>query len=152
MSAVAFTGTREPPADWLETIERLVAALPADATVVTGACRGVDALVARLAHARDLWVHAIVPGERGPWLDPDWRRYATTSDEMPPGSTFRQRDERVVMFAARYYGRLVAVPRWPEDDPRSQRSGTWMTVRIARRRCVPIHLERLWEPGMVAVG
>jgi hypothetical protein len=143
----AFTGTREPPEDWTPWVADLVDALPRGAIVVVGACRGLDALVAYMATERGLWVHAVVPGCTGPWLDPDWRRHCTSHERMPPDATFRQRDERVVALAAIFEGWLIAVPRWPEDDPRSRRSGTWMTVRFARRRCVPVHEERLWENG-----
>ena len=145
MPVVTFTGTRELPHEWEPRIHDLVGALPIGAVAVVGVCLGFDALVARLAHQRGVWVHAVVPADRSR-VDPDWRRYAATWEEMAPGRTYRQRDERMVALAANYQGRVVAVPRWPEESERSRRSGTWMTVRIARLRCLPIHLERLWLP------
>lgn len=147
MSVAGFTGTREPPEDWADRIDDLVDALPPGTVVVVGCCVGVDARVANRARARRLWVHAVVPGIGGRWLDPEWRRHCSTFECMPIGTTYRQRDERIVDLVAMHGGRLVGVPRWPEDDPRSLRSGSWMTCNIARRRGVPLHVERLWLPA-----
>jgi hypothetical protein len=42
---------------------------------------------------------------------------------------------------------LVATPRLPERDPASRQSGTWYTVRQARKRGLPIVI--VWPSGIV---
>jgi hypothetical protein len=52
--------------------------------------------------------------------------------EMPRGRTAWDRKGRntaLVRWGTVTYG----LPAYPEDDPRSRRSGTWQTIRIARR-------------------
>lgn len=46
---------------------------------------------------------------------------------MPDGTTHQVRT-------------LLAAPAYPEDDKRSQRSGTWQTVRMAADRGVPVRI------------
>lgn len=133
--SIGFTGTRNVRDVDLERIRAAVLALPPDATVVTGACIGVDALVARMAHGGRRHVHTIVPAGRSR-VDPYWRQHCNTFEEMPPGTDYRARNERIVELS----DRLVAFPEYPEDHHRSHRSGTWMTVRIARRAGKPVEV------------
>jgi hypothetical protein len=35
---------------------------------------------------------------------------------------------------------LIVLPQYPEDDPRSKRSGTWMTARYASRQGTELHI------------
>jgi hypothetical protein len=60
---------------------------------------------------------------------------------MPPGTTFKQRDARMVEVG----DRVIAFPLYPENDPRSKRSGTWMTVRLANRAGKPVKIHVLRE-------
>jgi len=46
-----------------------------------------------------------------------------------PARTYAERN-RDIAFASSV---LIAVPRYDEDDPRSEHSGTWMTVGFARK-------------------
>lgn len=128
--SVGFTGSRELEA-WQrlaidDELGRLAAADP-PSRIVTGGCTGVDAYVARRAHALGLHVHTVLPANRGR-IDPDWRAHCSTYEQMPQGTDYRARNQRLVALA----DELVAVPRFAEDNPRSYRSGTWQTVRIAR--------------------
>ena len=52
-----------------------------------------------------------------------------TAIEMPPGSTYRDRNARLVAEA----DIVFAFPAYTEDDPRSLRSGTWQAARMARK-------------------
>lgn len=132
LETVGFTGTRRV----LSYHERarvsdIVWALPMTTRVVTGACLGVDAWVARVAHSRGMHVHTIVPADRSR-VDPEWRLYCTTFKEMPAGSTFRDRNVEIV---GELTGddRLIAVADHDEHEPESRRSGTWQTFRLAQK-------------------
>lgn len=48
---------------------------------------------------------------------------------MPPGTTYADRNARLVDEAHAVF----AFPAYPEDDPRSLRSGSWQAARLARR-------------------
>lgn len=110
-----------------------------DLQVVTGGCRGVDAQVARSARKHGLFVYTVLPANRSQ-VDPDWWAYADAYKEMPKGSSYRDRDKALVDLS----NRLVALPRHPEHDPRSKRSGTWLTVRLAREAGKPVDIVT-WE-------
>lgn len=102
---------------------------PADTTLVVGGCVGADEFAGRTGRDMGMTVHVVLPRERR-WVDPLWGEYATTSEE---GGVYRARNERIVALATE----MVAFPNHPEgrDNPHS---GTWMTIRIARRVGKPI--------------
>jgi hypothetical protein len=133
---VGWTGTRHGSPEVERAIHRAFDRIDADAQIVTGACVGVDALVARYATSLGMAVHAVVPSDRSR-VDPEWLRYCTTYEEMAPGTTYRDRNERIVALTT---SDLFAVPEHPEGDPRSRRSGTWQTVRMARRARKRVHV------------
>jgi hypothetical protein len=130
---VGFTGTRRSGIEVERAIHRAFERIDADAQIITGGCIGADALVARYARSLAMLVHTIVPADRSR-VDPDWRRFCTSFEEMPPGTDYRARNERIVECSTQ----LIAIPEYPEHDDRSRRSGTWMTVRIARRAGVGV--------------
>lgn len=132
---IGWTATRHLTDELRAWITDTIHALPIDATVITGGCVGGDAYIARVASERGMDVHAILPANRSQ-VDPEWAQYCTTVTQMPEGSTYRDRNAEIV----RVSGWIYAAPAHPEHDPRSRRSGTWMTVRIARREGVPIRL------------
>jgi predicted Rossmann-fold nucleotide-binding protein len=131
---VGWTGSRNITEAMRQYIDQTIAALP-HVIVVTGGCIGVDAYVARVAHARGLHVHTIVPYDRSR-VDPDWEQYALTCYPMPLGTTYKDRNQAIVNRSDIMYG----VPSHPESDPKSRRSGTWQTIRMARRQDVPTYV------------
>jgi hypothetical protein len=124
---VAFTATRYPRPEDRRKIMNLVMDLPAGTMVIVGAAKGGDVLIACLAFSAGLTVHTVVPANRS--QVGDWRRWTHTYEEMPEGTDYRARNQRMVDLADEVW----AVPQFKEDSPRSTRSGTWMTVRLARR-------------------
>ncbi|HVQ45150.1 MAG TPA: hypothetical protein VMT30_09450 [Candidatus Saccharimonadia bacterium] len=137
---VGFSGTRSAGHRDAGRIADIVSDLPPDCTVVTGGCIGVDMLVAVAAHQRGLKVHTVLPADRSR-VGRFWRQHCDIFEEMPPGTDYRARNERIVELS----DRLITIPEASEDDPRSRRSGTWMTVRIARRAGKPVQVELLDE-------
>jgi hypothetical protein len=140
-----FTGTQEPPLALVPLIFDVVRALPQDATYVVGCCIGIDALVARVVMQLGRRVHAVVPWDRSK-VDAEWRLYCTTFEEMPEPrrwiDRYKERNARIVALGK---NGLIGFPRWPEEDGRSMRSGTWQTIRIARRAGISVRLYPLWE-------
>lgn len=146
---VSISGTREALSErQREFVRRRILALPAGTTVNTGGCLGVDAFVARVAFSSGyLRVHTIMPGDRRQ-SDPLWREFCHSFEEMPSYTTFKQRDVAVVEAG----DNLLAFPMYREwvhktrtGDPRSTRSGTWMTVRLARQDGKPVEVFVLSE-------
>jgi hypothetical protein len=130
---VGFTGTRQLTKEDYGVITGVIKNLPDDVRVVNGGCVGADTLVARYAFLRSLHVHTIFPSDLS-HVDPDAYRWCTTSERMPEGSSYRDRDRRIVEES----DVLIAFAWYPEHYPRSRRSGTWMTARIAKGRNVPV--------------
>lgn len=135
---VGFTGTRSLPTSCYADVERIVKALPQGTRVVTGGCVGVDDFVAFTAHANGYPVHSVVPADQSR-VAPGWGDYCSSFEVMPPGTDYRARNERIVELS----DRIIAIPEALEDAARSRRSGTWMTVRIARRAGKPVQVEIL---------
>lgn len=131
---VAFTASRHLDAGG----ERLVTSVltvhvpPAD-RYVTGGCEGGDAFIGRWLYYRypDAEHVIVVPANRSRvdywWESVDGK--PVTLIEMPAGTTYADRNARLVAEAEG--GVVFAFPLHPEHDPRSQRSGTWQTKRMA---------------------
>lgn len=132
---VSFTASR----DMNEAARRcavtnvLMVRVPVVGRYVTGACVGGDAFIGRWLHAnRPEAEHVvIVPADRGR-VDPWWleaKGPAVTVIEMPPGTTYADRNARLVAEGSAVFG----FPAYPEADRRSLRSGTWQAIRMARK-------------------
>jgi hypothetical protein len=137
---VTFTGTRWPPDGTAELIATLLWTLPSSTKLITGAAIGIDTLVAVTGLKQRFHVHAVVPATTDQ-ADVDWLKHCTSYEVMPRGSTFRDRDTRMVDLGKR----VIAFPLYPEKDPRSKRSGTWMTVRIAHKQGKQVTIYPLWS-------
>ena len=133
-------------------LDAVLAGAPERAEYTTGACVGVDAFVGAW-----LWRHAprarhrvVVPADRSR-VEHWWRRRAITEavgpygvevEEMGAGTTYKDRNQRIVECS----DVLIAFPAHGEDDARSRRSGTWQTVRMARRAGLEVRVFVLGGP------
>jgi hypothetical protein len=131
-----FTAARELDDQGAEVILNVLAALPPAGRYVTGACIGGDALIGRwLALNRPEARHiVIVPTDRSRvdmwWLKTAVRRNVLAEVIlMPPGTAYADRNYQIVQRSTMLFG----FPAYPEDDPRSARSGSWQTIRMARK-------------------
>ena len=135
---VAFSGSRHGLNHaQIARIERIVLALSRDTLIVTGACMGVDACVAMTAFDAGYRVHTVVPYEFNyRYYDRDYAQHCQTSEFV---RTYADRNARMVELST---DGLIAFPLFPEDDRRSRFSGTWQTVRMARKaeKAVQIHI------------
>jgi len=104
---------------------------------VTGACVGGDAFIGQWLfwNRPDAEHMVVVPANRSR-VDDWWVSASFTSGrpvtviEMPPStSPYADRNARLVAEADCVFG----FPAYTEQDPRSVRSGTWQTIRMARR-------------------
>lgn len=135
---VGFSGSRTlTPWQQLAIRAELIALAdrPNPPSIVTGGCVGVDAYVAHVAHNQGLHVHTIVPANRR-LVDPSWREHCSSYEEMPLGTTYRDRNVRLVLRSSR----LVALPSFDASSVHSHHSGTWMTIRLARQHLLPVTL------------
>jgi hypothetical protein len=135
-TGVGFTGSRHSTQAQRERIDAVLDQVHSAVWIITGGCIGVDAYVAESAHRRGLHVHTVLPADRSR-VDPHWRERCTTYDEMPAGTTYKDRNQRIIDLTTEH---LFAYPEAAEDDARSLRSGTWQTVRLGRHAGKRIHV------------
>lgn len=133
---ISFTAARDLDGQGREVILNVLVQVPLADCYVTGGAIGGDAFIGRwlaLNHPEAEHV-VIVPADRSRvdpwWLEPGVRCSALVEIiEMPEGTTYADRNWQVVQRGTMVY----ALPAYPEDDPRSLRSGTWQAARMARR-------------------
>lgn len=135
LRTVSFTASRDMDQAAREGVVTsvLTVHVPHADRYLTGACTGGDAFIGRWLYANrpDAEHVVIVPASRSR-VDPWWleaKGPAVTVTEMPPGTTYADRNAALVAEA----GAVFAFPSYPENDPRSVRSGTWQTARMARK-------------------
>lgn len=149
-SRVGVSGTRYVlTQSQRRVIRERLAKLPPGTVVIVGGCSGADAYVARavFAYCPELRVHAIVPADErtADWVDQDWRVWCHTHEMMPAGTTNRDRNARLINSGIAL---LLAWPAQAEDHPDSRRSGTWQTIRMARKLGIPVEVEILAHVGV----
>jgi hypothetical protein len=143
---LGFTGTRhldeygrEAIAGTIGGFVGFVAEAGLRMEIVHGGCVGADAFAGQTGliysgvHEGGTDVHAVIPADKSR-VPVDWRQHCHTYELMPPGSTYRDRNKRIVRRAQM----LFAVANYPEHHGKSRRSGTWQTVRIAQEANIPI--------------
>lgn len=139
---LGFTGTsRLVPLAQREALARLVLELaPKYVDCTHGGCVGADDLFDEIVCAHTSWRRWIYPSDipsmqsRAFCREPD---RAAVYEPMPP----LHRNGLIVERSAA----LVACPRGPE----MRRSGTWSTVRLARKRGLPVTI--VWPDGFVTL-
>ncbi len=134
-----FSGSRTITEAQERIIADVLESLLPGCEYTTGGCIGVDSFIGRAMWLKypDATHRIVVPFDRSR-VEPWWMHRAIRDagpasgvllEEMPPGTTYRDRNQRIVDHA----DVLVAFPAHAEDDPKSKRSGTWQTIRMARR-------------------
>lgn len=130
---VGFTGSRLDPTPaqrpWVRAM--LMQLYVPGASFHHGDCVGSDVFGAEVARALGYQLVAHPPS------DPRLRAYIPSHITHPP-LPYAQRNGNIVARSTA----LVGLPRWPEHDVRSKRSGTWQTIRMARRAKLPLYV---WE-------
>jgi hypothetical protein len=137
---LGFTGSRDRMDEqeqyfWLDFLQ----GLEGWKGFVTGGCVGFDDFVGRtLVEIFPTHIHRVyVPADRSRvaawWRDPKLAPFVEIR-EMASGTTYKDRNQALVDDVAA----LVANPKYTEDDPMSGRSGTWQTIRMARRAMKPV--------------
>jgi hypothetical protein len=131
---VSFTASRtmdEAARDGVVT-NVLTVHVPRVERYVTGACTGGDAFIGRWLHRHHPEAEHVVIVPAGRSRVDYWWELASgprvTVVEMPAGTTYADRNAALVGEG----NAVFAFPAYPEDDPRSLRSGTWQTVRMSR--------------------
>jgi hypothetical protein len=144
---IGVTGSRSPVKPQAERLmRRWLGGVQAEA-FVTGACKGVDAVAGRtlVSERPDAQHVVVVPANRSAvvqwWPSVEVVRGIEVL-EMPEDTDYKDRNEVLVELS----DHLVAFVEHPEDDPRSTRSGTWQTVRLARAAGVPVTYMDLQHP------
>jgi hypothetical protein len=150
--AVGFTGSRTvPDRVRMSIIQRLLSGLHRYNTFVTGACTGFDAFAGEHCYLTYPGTHIVlVPADRSrvyPWWEnvPQLPGRTLQIVDMPEGSDYRARNQEIVDRS----NALIALAAAPEDAPASKRSGTWQTVRLARRAHLPVSGLILTPPGRI---
>lgn len=144
---IAFTASRILPDGAHDVFRTMLQDLDAG-LYMTGACIGGDQAIATiLAEIRpDRAQRVIVPRDRSRvdlhWLAEFSRRPNVSLAFMPRGTTYRDRNH--ALLGEPFDGvppirpnLLVGFPLHDEKDPRSVRSGSWMTLRLARGKSIP---------------
>lgn len=144
---IGVTGTTSYSARHEPAIDKALKSFrPSKHVFVVGGATGVDVNFARKARAKGFTVHAVLPREVP--IHVHARRHSDTREWTdavlhPDGgvnvsATYMKRNDRIVHHA----DRLIAFPRTRKEE---QRSGTWATIRRARKAGKQVTLHPLDE-------
>ncbi len=139
MTKVAFTATRNLKEEYTPIIASVLRARYMNDRFIVGGCVGGDGFIQKYGFLNGHRVHAVIPSAHG-YLYPQWFKECNTWESFTEGhpQPYRERNERMVFLC----DELIAFPEYPENHPKSQHSGTWMTIRIAWKmgKSVDIHV------------
>lgn len=147
MRVLGFTGLRALTPDLAAPIELILAGIIGD-VYVTGGAIGLDAFTGQYFAVRypDALHFVIVPDDLSrvdAWWSVGQHAARIVVRRMQAGSSYADRNQTIVNMV----DELHAFPEYPEAHPRSRRSGTWQTVRMARRGGVFCHEHVLRVPA-----
>jgi hypothetical protein len=101
-----------------------------DLFIIVGGCIGADAIAANIATSMMIHVHTVLPYDMSK-VDPYWETFCSSYEKMPEGTTYKDRNVKIVTLSEE----LVAFVSEPEFiHGEITRSGTWQTVRLAKRK------------------
>lgn len=115
---------------------------------VYGGCRGGDEAIAIWMtnyHKPKATHHVIIPANRSAVAE--WWKYNNAAEPFPyveymkDGTDYKARNQAIVRMS----DLLIAFPEYREEDPRSLRSGTWQTIRLAKKANIPVDVYILKE-------
>lgn len=123
---VGFTGTRYfMTARQLGTVRKLLADLPAGSKFHHGGCIGADEQSSHIAHELGLWIVRHPPIAQSPIAIAKLAFSCFDEDREPKPYLERNHD---IVDETQF---LIAAPQQPIEQ---LRSGTWATVRYARKK------------------
>lgn len=133
---IGVTGTQYPAADSMAAFkiaeDALRPYLQPENTLIHGACVGMDAIAAVAASYAHVSIYAVVPAFRYKTSDAAIH-LSTTVEYMPEGTTYMQRNDRIIALS----DILLAFPKTEIEE---LRSGTWATIRRARKKGIPVFI------------
>ena len=137
-----FTGTRK--LDIFDprhkaNVQRVIDLVADGTEFTTGACRGIDIFLYYALKAKypQAWHRVIVPWDKRQAVIPEEAKN-TEIIYMPEGTTFRDRNKRILDFTDFLY--VI-----PFDKLEVPYSGTWMTHNIAKDRKIPLEVISLCQ-------
>lgn len=132
---IGFTAAREMNEHDRDIVTSIIQTrVPDVSRYVTGGARGGDACIGAFLYAtRPRAEHVVVIPANRSQIDPWWeaviaRGGPVTVIQMPPDTTYADRNAEIVHQS----DAVIGFPAYPENDRRSQRSGTWQTIRLSR--------------------
>ena len=131
---VGFTGTQRGMTRVQEALVASMVRHPNVTAIHHGDCIGADMQVHAVAIGAGKWTVVHPP------IKQDKRAWCVGSEVLEP-KAYDKRNADIVLFT----DRLIAAPEGPEKS--FPRSGTWMTVRMARSRGRQITI--VWPNGTV---
>lgn len=129
---VGVTGTVDVNGDSIDIVMRAIHTLDKEKVTefTTGGAFGVDSIAAQLADyyfSKNTLKRVSFP--KGYWFNKETLKWADEIDPVDGG--YLVRNDRIIFFS----DVLFAFPKTPVEQ---KRSGTWSTVRRARKKGIPI--------------